>query len=65
MCEQGVLQRADGSARWTQGGTVVLCSVFGPRMTLSRKEDPERAVVQVVWRPRACENGARGVGGWG
>ena len=47
MCERGVLYRADGSARWVQGGTSVLAAVFGPQSTAVRKEDPEKAVVEV------------------
>ncbi|KAK9840941.1 hypothetical protein WJX81_001421 [Elliptochloris bilobata] len=53
QCERGPLQRADGSARWCQGGSVVLAAVHGPRGTASRKEDPERAVVEIVFRPRS------------
>ena len=63
QCERGPLQRADGSARWGQGGTAVLAAVHGPRGTASRKEDPERAVVEVVFRPRSGLAGAPRV--WG
>ena len=60
QCERGPLQRADGSARWGQGGTAVLAAVYGPRGTAARKEDPERAVVEVVFRPRCGLAGAPG-----
>ncbi len=59
QCERGPLQRADGSARWAQGGSAVLAAVYGPRATAQRKEDPERAVVEVVFRPRSGLAGAR------
>lgn len=53
-----MLHRADGSARWAQGGTSVLASVYGPHSTLARKEDPEKAVVEVSFYPRAGSVGA-------
>jgi len=59
QCERGPLQRADGSARWAQGSSAVLAAVHGPRATAQRKEDPERAVVEVVFRPRSGLAGAR------
>ena len=58
VCERGVLHRADGSARWAQGGTSVLASVYGPQSTLARKEDPEKAVVEVSFYPCAGSVGA-------
>ena len=59
QCERGPLQRADGSARWAQGCSVVLAAVHGPRATAQRKEDPERAVIEVVCRPRTGLAGVR------
>lgn len=53
MCERGLLQRADGSARWSQDKTSVLAAVYGPRSTFGRKEDSERAVVEVIFKPHA------------
>jgi exosome complex component RRP46 len=53
VCELAVLGRADGSAKWTQGGSSVLAAVYGPRQALPRKEDAERAVVEVVFKPRS------------
>lgn len=59
-CERGLLTRADGSAQWTQGGTAVLASVTGPTQAYaSSKEDPERATVEVIFRPRSGLAGAR------
>lgn len=57
MCELGALDRADGSARWSQDHTTVLAAVYGPRAVAQRKEDAERAVVEVVFKPR---NGVAG-----
>ncbi|DBA99800.1 hypothetical protein WJX82_010461 [Trebouxia sp. C0006] len=51
LCERGLLQRADGSARWSQDKTSVLAAVYGPRTTLGRKEDSEQAVVEVTFKP--------------
>ena len=51
ICERGLLARADGSARWSQGGSEVLAAVHGPRQTATRKEDPERAILEVTWKP--------------
>mmetsp|Transcript_43622 Transcript_43622/g.111513 ORF Transcript_43622/g.111513 Transcript_43622/m.111513 type:complete len:239 (-) Transcript_43622:333-1049(-) len=47
------LSRADGSASWRQEGTEVLAAVFGPTEAPGRREDPERLVVEVLFRPRA------------
>ena len=53
LCERGLLQRADGSARWCQDKTCVVAAIYGPRTTLGRKEDPEQAVVEVVFKPKS------------
>jgi len=53
LCERGLLQRADGSARWSQDKTSVLAAVYGPRTTLGRKEDSEQAVVEVIFKPKS------------
>ncbi len=59
MCERSTLQRADGSARWRQDGTVVLGAVHGPRQAPAAKEDAERAVIEVVFKPRSGLAGAQ------
>ncbi|GBF94102.1 exosome complex exonuclease [Raphidocelis subcapitata] len=61
LCERGLLQRADGSAKWVQGGSAVLAAVNGPAAAGPRREDAERAVVEVVFKPRngpagSCES---------
>ena len=53
LCERGLLQRADGSARWSQSNSNILAAVYGPRATVSRKEDPQQAVVEVVFKPKS------------
>ena len=53
LCERGLLQRADGSARWSQSNSSILAAVYGPRATVSRKEDPQQAVVEVVFKPKS------------
>lgn len=37
-CELGLLQRADGSARVSQGKTSVICAVYGPGEVKVNKE---------------------------
>lgn len=56
-CERSVLPRADGSARWSAGGTVALAAVYGPASTSTRIEDPEAAVVRATWRPAPDSSG--------
>jgi ribonuclease PH len=53
MCERGLLRRADGSARWRQGSTEVLSAVYGPRAAPGRKEHPEKAIVEVVFKQKS------------
>lgn len=65
-CERGLLSRADGSAQWSQGGTCCLATVTGPvQCSTSSKEDAERAVVEVVFKPRAgLSGGCLAFPGW-
>eukprot|EP00197_Chlamydomonas_leiostraca_P004386 CAMPEP_0202877488 /NCGR_PEP_ID=MMETSP1391-20130828/30728_1 /ASSEMBLY_ACC=CAM_ASM_000867 /TAXON_ID=1034604 /ORGANISM="Chlamydomonas leiostraca, Strain SAG 11-49" /LENGTH=202 /DNA_ID=CAMNT_0049559533 /DNA_START=35 /DNA_END=639 /DNA_ORIENTATION=+ len=53
VCELAVLNRADGSAKWTQENTSVMAAVYGPRQAMQRKEDAEQAVIEVVFKPRS------------
>ncbi|KAG2482386.1 hypothetical protein HYH03_018682 [Edaphochlamys debaryana] len=53
VCERAVLDRADGSAKWSAEGSCVLAAVYGPRQARIQREDAERAVVEVVYKPRA------------
>lgn len=52
LSERSVLQRADGSAKWAQEGSAVLAAVHGPSQAGQRKEDAERAVIEVLVKPR-------------
>lgn len=52
LCERSLLQRADGSAKWAQEGSAVLAAVHGPVAAGPRKENPERAMVEVIFKPR-------------
>lgn len=46
-CELGLLQRADGSARVVQGGTAVLCAVYGPAEVKASKEQADRLAISL------------------
>eukprot|EP00271_Cylindrocystis_brebissonii_P013038 TRINITY_DN32593_c0_g1_i1.p1 TRINITY_DN32593_c0_g1~~TRINITY_DN32593_c0_g1_i1.p1 ORF type:complete len:262 (+),score=47.39 TRINITY_DN32593_c0_g1_i1:547-1332(+) len=48
-CTARLLNRADGSARWAQGDTCVVAAVYGPRPVAGRKEDAEKATLEVIW----------------
>ena len=41
-CELSLLKRADGSARVVQGGTSVLCAVYGPVEVRIAKEQCDK-----------------------
>ncbi|ETV90976.1 hypothetical protein H310_14314 [Aphanomyces invadans] len=50
-CEQGLLNRADGSARFCHGSTSVLASVNGPAAAkIRRHEKVDAATVEVVFK---------------
>ncbi|MCO5591046.1 hypothetical protein L7F22_045022 [Adiantum nelumboides] len=52
VCSRGLLHRADGSARWSQENTIILAAVYGPKAISGRKENSERAIVEVIWKPK-------------
>ena len=52
-CVRGLLQRADGSVQWSQEGTSVIAAVYGPQAAQARSENDERAIVEVVFKPRS------------
>jgi exosome complex component RRP46 len=54
-----MLSRADGSARWSQQDTTVTAAVYGPLETTSGKQLPDRANVEVVFKPRSGLAGRR------
>ena len=48
-CEQGLIQRADGSARMCIGDTVAIVGVYGPKaLRASKIADPDRATIAVT-----------------
>ena len=56
--EQSLLNRADGSASFSQGATSVLAAVYGPAQPkMARKELIDRCAVEVVFKP---QNGIAG-----
>ncbi|KMZ74523.1 putative polyribonucleotide nucleotidyltransferase [Zostera marina] len=56
-CSRNVLHRAHGSARWSQGETSVLASVYGPKSGTRKGENPEKASIEVIWKPRTGQIG--------
>ncbi|KAH7445218.1 hypothetical protein KP509_02G113000 [Ceratopteris richardii] len=52
VCARGLLHRADGSARWSQDNTIVIAAVYGPKAISGRRENPARAVLEVIWKPK-------------
>ncbi|KQK12026.1 exosome complex exonuclease RRP46 homolog [Brachypodium distachyon] len=56
-CARNPLDRAHGSARWSQGDTVVLAAVYGPRPGTRKGENPEKASIEVVWKPKTGQSG--------
>ena len=49
--ERGPLARADGSARFSHGGTAVLCAVYGPAEVKLRNERVDRAHIEITVKP--------------
>ncbi|PAN43957.1 hypothetical protein PAHAL_9G006400 [Panicum hallii] len=56
-CTGNPLNRAHGSARWAQGDTVVLAAVYGPKPGTRKGENPEKACIEVVWKPKTGQIG--------
>lgn len=56
--ETGLLNRADGSARVSAGGTEVMVSVVGPVEAGGRAERADRAVVEAAWMPLSGQPGS-------
>ncbi|XP_056166309.1 exosome complex exonuclease RRP46 homolog [Syzygium oleosum] len=56
-CSRGVLNRAHGSASWAQGNTQVLAAVYGPKGGTKKNENPEKASVEVIWKPKTGQIG--------
>eukprot|EP00249_Psilotum_nudum_P008669 c21434_g2_i1 orf=683-1408(-) len=52
-CSRGLLHRADGSARWSHDNTIVVAAVYGPKAVSGRRENAERAILEVTWKPKS------------
>lgn len=52
-CDRGILSRADGSVRWTQGGTSILVAVHGPLEAPQSQQNPHQAIVEAILQPRS------------
>ncbi|XP_021835655.2 exosome complex exonuclease RRP46 homolog isoform X2 [Spinacia oleracea] len=56
-CSRSVLNRAHGSASWSQGDTKVLAAVYGPKVGTKKTENPEKASIEVIWKPKTGQIG--------
>ncbi|KAJ4778501.1 Exosome complex component RRP41 [Rhynchospora pubera] len=56
-CSRNILNRAHGSARWSQGNTIVLAAVYGPKSGTKKGENPEKASFEVIWKPKTGQIG--------
>ncbi|KAK1313867.1 hypothetical protein QJS10_CPA06g00769 [Acorus calamus] len=56
-CSRNVLHRAHGSARWSQGNTIILAAVYGPKAGTRKGENPEKVSIEVVWKPKTGQSG--------
>uniref|UniRef100_A0A803LBQ6 Exoribonuclease phosphorolytic domain-containing protein n=1 Tax=Chenopodium quinoa TaxID=63459 RepID=A0A803LBQ6_CHEQI len=56
-CSRTVLNRAHGSASWSQGDTKVLAAVYGPKAGTKKNENPEKASIEVIWKPKTGQIG--------
>ncbi|XP_068650630.1 exosome complex exonuclease RRP46 homolog [Aristolochia californica] len=56
-CSSNLLHRAHGSARWSQGDTTVLAAVYGPKAGTRKNENPEKASIEVIWKPNTGQIG--------
>ncbi|EXB39324.1 Exosome complex exonuclease RRP46-like protein [Morus notabilis] len=56
-CSRNVLNRAHGSASWSQGDTKVLAAVYGPKAGTKKHENPEKACIEVIWKPKTGQTG--------
>ncbi|PRQ27434.1 putative ribosomal protein S5 domain 2-type [Rosa chinensis] len=48
-CTRNVLNRAHGSASW--------CQVYGPKAGTKKNENPEKACIEVIWKPKTGQGG--------
>ncbi|KAL9315028.1 hypothetical protein ACSQ67_016029 [Phaseolus vulgaris] len=56
-CSCSVLHRAHGSSSWAQGETKVLAAVYGPKAGTKKNENPEKASIEIIWKPKSGQIG--------
>ncbi|XP_022862986.1 exosome complex exonuclease RRP46 homolog isoform X4 [Olea europaea var. sylvestris] len=56
-CTRSVLNRAHGSASFSQGETKILAAVYGPKAGTKKNENPEKACIEVIWKPKSGQIG--------
>jgi exosome complex component RRP46 len=56
-CSHNILNRAHGSASWSQGDTKVLAAVYGPKAGTKKNENPEKACIEIIWKPKTGQIG--------
>ncbi|XP_051151444.1 exosome complex exonuclease RRP46 homolog [Andrographis paniculata] len=56
-CSRNVLSRAHGSASCSHGETRVLAAVYGPKAGTKKNENPEKACIEVIWKPKTGQIG--------
>ncbi|KAL3819010.1 hypothetical protein ACJIZ3_004915 [Penstemon smallii] len=56
-CTRSVLSRAHGSASCSNGETRVLAAVYGPKAGTKKNENPEKACIEVIWKPKTGQIG--------
>ena len=57
LCQMGPLTRCDGSAQLNQGGTTIVCGVYGPAEIRPHKELLDTATVEVNIIPKIGRSG--------
>ena len=56
MCRRGELFQASGSARWSQGNSCVVASVYGPGLTANPEAD-ETGILDVSFHHNRVDIG--------
>ncbi|EYU20440.1 hypothetical protein ABFS82_01G020800 [Erythranthe guttata] len=56
-CSRNVLSRAHGSASCSHGETRVLAAVYGPKAGTKKNENPEKACIEITWKPKTGQIG--------
>ncbi|KAL6556621.1 hypothetical protein OROGR_005909 [Orobanche gracilis] len=56
-CSCNVISRAHGSASCSHGETRVIAAVYGPKSGTKKNENPEKASIEVIWKPKTGQSG--------